>query len=361
MLTAGRLHWLNAHEITAKAEAMAKKAFDIFSDLNDRFGISECLPLLIKQGSDPQEIKRIYLQVLALKREIGDIDGIAFTLQILSGLAFEEGDHQNASIWLDESLERFREVGNYRFASSDLHNKASMSWTQGDYTQADHWIEQALAVSRDNGDSRQTIVNLLGKGNIALSKGRFQDAGHTFSLALKLAEEIDDLRLRGSALVYLGEVKWLSGSPLQAKEHWKSAQSIGEELHYRPILFFTALWGGKSALWEGDFALACSLFNQCLGMMIEMKEWINIAIALEALASLAVQQKKLSLAAQLFGAADRRFHLFPNMLTPQEREQRARDLTFLRTALGEAKFSVFFQKGQNLENKQLTIFSGSCV
>lgn len=345
----------------AKAEAMAQKAIDIFSDLNDRFGISECLPLLIKQGSASKEIKRIYLQVLALKREIGDIDGIAFTLQILSGLAFEEGDHQNASIWLDESLERFREVGNYRFASNDLHNKASMCWTLGDYTQADHWIEQALAVSRDNGDVRQTILNLLGKGNIALSKGDFQEAGQSFGSALQLAEEIADPRLRGSALVYLGEVNWFSGSPLQAKERWEAAQSIGEELHYPPILFFGALWQGKSALWEGNFLLACSLFNQCLLMMIEMKEWINIAIALEALASLAVQHKKLSLAAQLFGAANRRFHLFPNMLTPQEREQRERDLTLLRTALGETKFAVFYQEGQNLTNEQITIFSGSCV
>ena len=81
-----------------------------------------------------------------------------------------------------------------------------------------------------------------------------------------------------------------------------------------------------------------------------------MAIALEALASLAVQQKKLSLAAQLFGAAERRFHLFPNMLTPQEREQRERDLTLLRTVLGETKFAVFFQEGQNLKTNRSQSF-----
>lgn len=336
-----------------RAQKLAQEAIELFREIGDKFGLSECLTIQAPRLSNPEERKKAYLDVLALKREIGDIDGIAYTLQNLSHLAFVEGDYQNAAVWLDESLERFREVGNRTFTATDLHNKATISWSLGDYDQGIYWIQEALDISRDSGDDRHYAISLLREGEIAVSKGDIEFAGQVYAEVLRYAQDAGNRRMIGSALASQGVIDWLSGRLAQAEEHWQAALSIGHETHFRPLVFTGLFNQGKAALWRGDYSLAQTLLRQSLRLMIEMNDWVNIAHPLEVFASLAQQQQDPVLAARLFGAANHLFRLVANTLSQPERDRRAQDLAALRSALGEERFATLWREGEDMTHEQI--------
>lgn len=337
----------------ARADLLMTQALQLFKDLNDRFGLSESLALLAHQQDAPDEVKKTYLKVLSLKREIGDTDGIAFTLQILSQLAFTEGDYPQAAQWLEESLNCFRAVGNRRFTATDLHTKATIGWTMGDYAQAIRAIDEALTVSRDTDDHRQYLMSLIRKGDIQLSGGDLSGAEHTFQGVLAFVQEAPDLSTKGFALIGLGEIEYSFGNIAQAQEHWKTAQMIGEEIRYWPLVYMGLFWQGKGTLWQGNLLQAEKLLGESFSHAIKMGDRVNMAYPLEACASLALKQGAFVKATRFYGAADRYFSLLKNTLIPLERQQRELDLIELQKELGVTVFQQHFSEGATLTKEQI--------
>jgi tetratricopeptide (TPR) repeat protein len=288
-----------------------------------------------------------------LKREIGDIDGIAFTLQMLSQFAFSEGDYPQAIEWLEESLRCFREVGNRHFTVADLFTRATIYWALGDYPQAVRSVDETLAVSRDTDDHRRYLMSLLRKGDILLSSGDVAGAEKAFKEALQNAQEIQDQGMKEAASIGIGEIDFLAGKMDRAQEHWQAAKQIGEETHNWPLAHKALLWQGKVALWQGNSQLAAKLIGESLNYRIKMEDRVNLAYLLEFVASVAIQQTKFEKAARLFGAADRHFNLLKNTLIPVERQRREQDLANLQEKLGNDLFHQYFLDGVNLTNKQI--------
>jgi predicted ATPase/class 3 adenylate cyclase len=348
------LHRKREHE---KAEAFANRACSLYRELGDRFGRSESLLILASEQADPVEARKMFLQLLALKQEIGDVDGIAFTLQSLSRLAFAEGDYQNALTWLDESLERFREVGNSRLTTTDLQNKAAILWAKGDYDLADKWIGEALLICQERGDSYQSSLTLLRRGDISLSCGDLEIAGQSYTEALHLAQETGNRRMLGATLAALGKIDALAGRSAQAEERYLSALATVRENHFPPLVSLIQMQQGKLALSRGDLEQADRLLHESLQGTLAMNDWNQAAYRLEALATLGVRRKEFSLAARLLGAANAHFRLVENTLPQPEREQRSQDLALLRQELGEEQFSACWQAGETLSIEQILSIS----
>ncbi len=327
-----------------KAVPLAQKAMQLYSEQNDLFGQSECLMILAGAEKNSADGKDTYLQVLDLKRKIGDVDGIAYCLQYLALRAAEEGDFQHASTLLDESLERFRKVGNRRFTVIDLQNKASLHWTQGNYNLALQWTEEAIGISGNSGDNRQHLVNLLRKWDILLSAGDLDAGSLIYTEALRIARETADRRMEGNALAALGTVDALCSRVEQAARCFDSALAIAQAVHFRPLILMAQLKQGKLAALQGDLERAETLFNACLTDWLEMGDLRLAAITLLGLAGLAVRRADPARAARLFGASERRFRLIVNMLPRPEQDQAAQNLAYARAALGEEAFLRCWQE-----------------
>ena len=330
------------------AEVLATTALQLFRDLNDRFGQSECLLMLAGWPNIPVETEKAYLQVLDLKRQIGDVDGIASCLLFLAHTNIAKGDYQRASILLNESLERFREVGNHRFTVTGLHSKATIHWIQGNYSLALQYIEEAIGISSDSGDNRQHMLNLLRKGDILLSTGDQDAARSVFTEALRVAQESADRRSTGNALAALGNVDLLCQRIEQAEQHLNAALSLAQALHFRPLVYTVQLQQGKLAALRGDWAMADSLMRECLRGELDMKFGREIAYPLLGLAFLAWRQHEPERSASLTGTATRHFRLVENTLPRSERDQYALYLAELHTVLGEDLFLRCWQEEYNL-------------
>jgi uncharacterized protein HemY len=89
---------------------------------------------------------------LALRKEIGDKDGIAYVCLHLGDLAFQQGDYQRALTLCEESLAGYREVGNVTYIAETLSHLGKMARIHGDYTKAATIHETALTISREARD-----------------------------------------------------------------------------------------------------------------------------------------------------------------------------------------------------------------
>lgn len=336
-----------------RADACSAEAIQLFKALEDPFGLSECLQVQARPRDAPVEARRIYLQVLALKRQIGDIDGIAFALQMLSQFAFHEGDYLPALEWLEESLECFRAVGNRRFAASDLHTRATIRWALGDYAEALRSIDEALDVSRDTDNHRQYAMSLLRKGEILLSDDEPARSQEVFAAVLPEAQAAHDERLRGLALVGLGQAAYQANAFGTAEEQWRTAQAIGDALGHRPLMDSVLYWQGRSALRQGHQAAAGHRLRTSLDHRLAIGDKVSIAAVLEACASLAVLQTDFERAARLLGAAQRNFEPFKNMLVRLDQRQGARDLAAIHAHLGPELTRHLAAEGALLSDDQI--------
>jgi predicted ATPase/class 3 adenylate cyclase len=335
------------------ADGWLERAIQLFQASNDRFGLSECLLLVAYRIDHPQEAEAAYLRVLDLKQEIGDLDGIAFTLQWLGNLAFKDGNYSKALAWLDESLRLFREVGNRHYTAADLHTKATIYWASGDYPQALAWIDEALAASRDSGDQRQHLQSLIRKGEITITHGDNTVAESSFCAALQLANETNDQRSLGFALLGLGKVDFLAGRRTLAQERWQKAQAVGQAVHFRPVILEGLVLRVKSALWQGDGAGAAALLSENAAAAPAFGERGHPNYPPDLLASLALQQKAFEKAARLFGASDPPYHLIQHTLLPLERQQRALDMAQLQAELGAQRWQRCLAEGASLSAEQI--------
>ena len=335
-----------------RANSLVNRAIELFTRQNNRFGLSESLQLLARPQDAPGEAKQIYLKVLSLNREIGDIDGMAFTLQMLSQLAFREGDYPQALQWLDESLRCFREVGNRRFTATDLRTQATIYWAMGNYLQGIQSIDEALIVSRDTDDQRQYQMNLLRKGDILISSGDAASAKNVVEEALQEAQARQDPLAKGFALVSMGKIECVEGKFDQAQEYWKSAESIGEEIHHWPLVHTALLWQGKVALWQGNIPQAARLLSKSLERRIMRSNRVNLAYPLEVYASLALQQMSFEKAARLFGAAETLFPYIRFEMSVTERAKHDQALAATEAALGEEAFAAAWVEGKRMSLEQ---------
>ena len=113
---------------------------------------------------------------MAIRREIGDKQGIGQTLQGQGNIAYIFGDHALARLLLEQSLDVGREIGDKWITAWALYHLGLVAQAQEDYANAKALFEQYLVIGREIGHwggVAQTIGNL---GGIAASQGDYVSA-----------------------------------------------------------------------------------------------------------------------------------------------------------------------------------------
>jgi non-specific serine/threonine protein kinase len=87
-----------------------------------------------------------------------------------------------------------------------------------------HWLDQALA--HDTAPSRERAQALWTVGRIAAAQGDTAYALSVLEECLDLARRFDDEALRGYALQFIGQAKWLQGNSRKRRRrmnrHWRT-------------------------------------------------------------------------------------------------------------------------------------------
>ena len=200
------------------ANICARESMSFYKDEFDLFGISECLLALGANKSDPVRAKNFFLEGQEIKRAIGDINGLAFTLQQLCEITVHETDFSRATDWLMECVAYFKIVGNQKSVVNCLHNLAWIAWVTGDYNLAFHHINKAISGSQDIEEKMLVATNLLMRSDIRLSAGDFDGCWEDVEIAYKIGQEMDYASISTSTRMKKGYLALLRGKIEQAKE-----------------------------------------------------------------------------------------------------------------------------------------------
>src|SRR5262249_48743480 len=124
-----------------------------------------------------------YEESLALGREVGDKQGIAFSLNNLGDVVQRQRDHLTAQSLYEESLAIFRELGDKRGIGYALSNLGEVAHRQADYLTARSLHEESLTIRRELGDTATIAESLEQLAALSLALKQNDRAVHLWGAA----------------------------------------------------------------------------------------------------------------------------------------------------------------------------------
>jgi tetratricopeptide (TPR) repeat protein len=300
---------------------------------------------LARLQGERERAKALLESCLALSRELGDRQGIAFTLNVLGHLAY--GDWETATRLFEESLAISRELGDRWAIAHALSNLSGVArHGRGDVAATRTLHSESLAIQREIGDKRGMGWSLHGLGWAAQQHGDYTEARALFEESLAINREIGHKRGIAFSLRYLASVAQEQGDTRAARAYCAESLAIRRELGSRGEIAETLNGMGWVAQQQDDLQTARTLFKEALALAREGELTVPCVHALRKLAEIAVAQAEPARAARLFGAAEalRERPGSPGIVSEQ-RAHYERCVADARASMDEETFAAAWAEG----------------
>jgi predicted ATPase/class 3 adenylate cyclase len=180
--------------------------------------------------SDPATARLRSQEALALHRQLGDTWGIAYSLFTLGMAATEEADWAAARPYFEESVARFRELGDGHYA---LLAADGIAWTSGELgdrerRRAGH--EDVLRQARAQSDWSIVASELEQLAGLARDEGRIDEALSMLAEALRITRDLEMPRQIVESLSRFAETLADAGRAEVAARLVAVAESLREEI-----------------------------------------------------------------------------------------------------------------------------------
>jgi serine/threonine protein kinase/tetratricopeptide (TPR) repeat protein len=143
-------------------------------------------------------------EALALRRALGEPEGIAAALLELGDLVIYLGDYPRAWQLCEEGLNLYRGLSDAAGTAQALDRLGLVRFHQGDYAGAIQHCQEGLALSRQIDDHRRIASAINNLGMAAFAQGNYADATRYFEETLALCQESGERRKAAAALLNLG-------------------------------------------------------------------------------------------------------------------------------------------------------------
>lgn len=261
---------------------------------------------------DYDQARELYTACLALRRDAGDTEGIAASLNNLGCVYWHRGEYARAMEMLEESLACRRALGDGWGAGSTLNNLGAVASEQGDYAGAAQCYEESVALFRDLGDTRFLAIALNNLGDAVRGLGSYERATVLLEESVALQREVGDTYSMASGLRSLARIR-----------------------HDR-----------------GDDTGATALYRESLAVLTQVDDRRQIAECLEGVASIACSGGHPARAARLFGAAAALREAIGAPIPPSECAAYDCWLAGSRAQLGDAAYAAAWALGRALPLEQ---------
>src|SRR5580658_3987713 len=134
----------------------------------------------------------LMMESLEIGRQLGDIQGVAVTVNARAVLARDQGNVALAHSLFQESLTLWRELGDLQAIARALSNLASVLKMQGEYDMARSLCAECRAIFEGLGDRTGAAWSLNNEGDIARDQGDSVAARALFEQALAIFRELGD-------------------------------------------------------------------------------------------------------------------------------------------------------------------------
>jgi predicted ATPase/DNA-binding SARP family transcriptional activator len=286
---------------------------------------------------------------IALSRELGDQEGMAFSLGSLGLLVyFNEGDSERGRALLQESLDLYRQAGN-KWGSRHVLALLGSTYFMEQFDQATAYFQESLALARDLGVPDGIGWALYCLGIHALLRGDDEHAMALFTEELPLSHATGQRHILVESYSYMEMIALRQGEFERAKALAREAlaegvQGAGLRKTWRlELLFAGSPWRPEALLLE-----SLALARQCGDKLI-------IAHGLFRLAALAWSSGQLEKAVRLYAAALAASGFVPCM--PLERADFDCALNGTLIQLDETAFQKAWAEGSAMTVEQAVAYA----
>ncbi len=292
-------------------------------------------------------------QSLALFRELGDQQGTALSLYLLSVVPWMKGDSSAARSLTQEALVLFREMNDKERIAWALSTLGLIDTQEGKYASARMLYEESLALHRELGDRRAIAVSLL-----YLAQLLFISQGDQAALSSLLEESLflfTDLGEKGgiaNAYFLAGQLALREGNAVAAHVQTEKSIVLYREIGHRKALADALAILARVKVAQGEQTAALSLYEESLAIARELKHSSLVASCLEGFAQVIAMQGQLWWAARLFGAAEALREASGTPIPGIERENYEQTVLALRAHLGELDFSRTWSQGRAMSPEE---------
>jgi predicted ATPase/DNA-binding SARP family transcriptional activator len=198
-------HWVHVPEGRAWFAAALAKTADVRTPV--RVKALGGAGWLASAAGDLEEADSLARQSLELARELGDLEGIGYALNVLGNVAIYRGDAAEAVELYEESAQYWRQLGAKRFLSGALHNIGLAAYSSGDFVQSRALLEESLVLARELRDPGRLVnLVLIGLAQLEVAAGRPREALPLLREGLEHADAIVEKRTIAWTLIALAAV-----------------------------------------------------------------------------------------------------------------------------------------------------------
>lgn len=197
---------LSVRLVVAQARYMQCRAFDELGE-----------PAKAKAACD--EAKRI-------SEEAGDRNGVAFVLNTVGVMLFDQGDYSGAMKQFEEAGTVFRDSGNMSGLSGTLNDSAEVLSAEGDHVGAVRMLQMASDLRGEIGDKDGRAGMLANLAGELADQGKLDEAQTKMTEAIAIFRELDDKSGTALWLMNLAEVLDYQGNLAEAEKAAEEALAI---------------------------------------------------------------------------------------------------------------------------------------
>ena len=231
---AGTMAWRQGDPVAWKLQ---EESLAIRRNLGDRNGIAASLSSLGALAYDKNDYpvaRAMHEESLAIQRELGDRRGIAVSFNNLGNVASDQNDYATARASYEASLAMMRELGEQRGIATALNNLGRLASRQHDYPAARALHEESLSIRRELGDRWGIASSLNNLGNVAYKQGDYAAARTLDQQSLVVQHAIGARRGIAYTLESLAVVAYCLGCSPVAARLWGAAERLWNEIGSRP-------------------------------------------------------------------------------------------------------------------------------
>ncbi|MCU0498325.1 MAG: tetratricopeptide repeat protein [Anaerolineae bacterium] len=229
------------------------------------------LSALINAGlNHPDQAEADQQAALAMRREIGDQEGIGASLNNLGTHAILRGNLDMAEAYLRESLGVQRSIQHLRGIATVLSNLAAIWTVQGRFQESRDSLEESLSLSQVIFDRQNMAYTLGNLGNLMLSQADHPAAEHYYREALTIFTEIGERFGIAAIAVNLGTIIYDQGRYDEAKHAYQHALELFTAIQVKDGIAEAYKGLGDVAIAQGDSQGAFAALTQALTLYREL-------------------------------------------------------------------------------------------
>jgi predicted ATPase/class 3 adenylate cyclase len=260
-------------------------------------------------------------------------------------LAFIQGDFRAASNFHEGSLALQRQMGDRQSIAYAANNLANAALQLGDHERARTLYEETVALTREVGDERGVAFGVIHLAEVATRLGDLVAARTLHEEALAAIRELGDRWMEAFALDSFAQATTRAGDLDAAQSLHTEALAIFEAIGDRRGVARVETHLAELALASGDTTRARGLFRQALAIRQDLGDMPGLASAMENLAGAVVADDAES-AARLHGAAESLREAIRAIVPPQAAATHDQNLADLEARLGADRLEAARREGR---------------